>query len=188
MIADMPRGNEFSDMYDMDSLREQAGVLYERCLTEGTSDPLLRFIDEQLAQEPPRTQLLRDIADDLHQRLVSLQEQYFEARDRVLHLVKTRFDLDMSPLIVPKAEIYHQLPIDDLINAICAQRSLQAEDEGRLRRILKVSHGIAAQVFNDAVLTQDMHSYINDWLMALNTQSARRQGINDPFGPDKRIH
>ncbi len=187
MIADMPHGNDFSDMHDMDSLRDQALTLYERCLTEGLPDPLLRFADEQIALDPPRTQLLRDIADDLHRRLLSLHEQYFEARDRVLHIVKTRFDLDMTPLILPNPEIYHRLPIDDLINAICLQKSLTGEEEVRLRRILKVSHGIATQVFNDALLTEDLHSYIDDWLTALNTQSARRLSGNDSFA-NKRIH
>lgn len=175
MIADMPHGDDFPDSHDLESLRERAITLYERCLTEGTLAPLIHFVDDQIILDPPRTQLLRDVADDLHQRLVSLQEQYFEARDRVLYLVKTRFDLDMSSLILPKPEIYHLLPIDDLINAICLQKSLTGEEEVRLRRILKVSHEMARQVFNDAMLTQEMHSYINDWLMALNTQSARRQ-------------
>jgi len=187
VIAAMPHGNDFSDIHDIDSLREQALLLYERCLTESTPAPLVRFVDDQIIVDPPRTQLLRDVADDLHQRLVSLQEQYFEARDRVLHIVKTRFDLDMSSLISPTPEIYHRLPIDDLINTICLQKSLTSEEEGRLRRILKVSHGIATQVFNDAVLTQELHSYINDWLMALNTQSARRQAGNERRGRDGHI-
>jgi hypothetical protein len=93
----------------------------------------------------------------------------------------------MTPLILPNPAIYHRLPIDDLINAICLQKPLTGEDEVRLRRILKVSHGIAAQVFNDALLTEDLHNYINDWLTALNTQSARRLAGNDSF-PNKPIH
>ncbi|MCC6613973.1 MAG: hypothetical protein IT320_10875 [Anaerolineae bacterium] len=187
MIADMPPGNDFSDIHDIDSLRQQAITLYERCLTEDTLAPLIRFVDDQIIVNPPRTQLLRDVADDLHQRLVALQEQYFEARDRVLYLVRTRFDLDLSALISPSPETYHRLPIDELINTICLQKSLTAEEEGRLRRILKVSHGIATQVFNDALLTQELHSYINDWLTALNTQNARRQAGDDPLGKDKHI-
>jgi hypothetical protein len=187
VLADMPNHPRFSDLNNHDALLEQARELYERCLTEGVPDPLIRFIDELIAQDPPRTQVLRDIADDLHQRLITLREQYFEARDRVLYIVRLRFALDLTPLVAPKPEIYHRLPIDDLINSIMRQKPLTPEDAHRLRRILQVSHAIAAQVFNDAEMTEHMHVYINDWLIALNTRAARRPTGRDAYSPSERI-
>lgn len=185
MLADMPNRPGYSELNNHEALIEQGRELYERCLTEGRPEPLIQFIDEQIAQHPPRTQVLRDIADELHVRLIALREQYFEARDRVLHIIRVRFDLDLTPLVAPKPEIYHRLPIDDLINSIVQQKPLRAEDETRLRRILKVSHAIAAQVFHDAEMTEQMYVYISDWLMALNTRSARRpHGFDHPGTSD----
>jgi hypothetical protein len=177
----------YTDLNNYEALIEQGRELYERCLTEGRPQPLIEFIDEQISQRPPRTQVLRDIADDLHIRLIALREQYFEARDRVLHIVHTRFDLDLTPLIAPRPEIYHRLPIDDLINSIMQQKLLRPEDEARLRRILKVSHAIAAQVFHDAEMTDQMHGYIHDWLMALNTRVARGAHSDDASGTGERL-
>ena len=188
MLAELPSSAGYPELDNAEALMDEAHVLYERCLTQNTTEPLRRFIESQLAVQPPRIQLLREVADDLHQRLIVLREQYFEARDRLLYIIHQRFDLDMTPLIAPKPEIYHQLPMDELINAICLQKPLSPDDEARLRRILKVAHAIANQVFNDAQVTDQLHRMLEDWLTALNTQSARRAGTGPLSHPGERIH
>lgn len=164
------------DMNDSEALLAQGRDLYERCLQLGTPGLMLEFIEEQIAQQPPRTSVLRELCDELQQKLLALNETYFEARDRLLYIIRTRFALDLDPLVAPKPEVYHQLPIDDLINSIVQQKPLSAEDEYRLRRILKVSHVMSAQVYTDAAITQQIFSALDEWLRALATQNARRTG------------
>src|SRR5262245_38004075 len=79
-------------------LRLEAMDLFERCLTEGKPDCLQAFFEQQISQEPPRLQLLRDIAEDLHQRLLSLREYHFDVRDRVMRSLHDDFKVDITPL------------------------------------------------------------------------------------------
>jgi hypothetical protein len=172
MLSESPMSG-FRDLYDPEVLRAQGIDLYDRAITEGKPELLLTFIEEQLGYKPPRTNVLHDLAEHLQMRLMELREQYFEARDRVLYIVHNRFSVDLTPLLAPKPAIYHELPIDDLINSIVAQTPLRPEVESRLRRILKVSHAIAAQVYADMVLTDQLYSAIDDWLKALAAQNMR---------------
>jgi hypothetical protein len=174
-IGTTPMQN-FSELNDSEALLAQGRDLYERCIQLGNPALMLEFLEEQIAQEPPRTSVLRELCDELQQKLMALHETYFEARDRVLYVIRTRFALDLDPLIAPKPDVYHQLPIDDLITSIVQQKPLTLEDESRLRRILKVSHVMAAQVYNDAEITQQIVKPMDDWLRALATQNARRTG------------
>jgi hypothetical protein len=178
--------NTYPELNDSEALLAQGRDLYERCIQLGNATLMLQFIEEQIAQQPPRTSVMRELCDELGQKLLGLQEQYFESRDRVLYLIRTRFSLDLTPLVVPKPEVYHQLPIDDLITSIIRQKPLTHEEESRLRRILKVSHVMAAQVFNDAAITEQIWRALDEWLRALATQNARRTG--EYRAVDNRIH
>jgi hypothetical protein len=173
VLAESPMAG-FSDLFDPEVLRAQGIDLYDRAITEGKPQLLLEFIEEQLGYRPPRIAVLREVSEHLHQRLVMLRDQYFEARERVLYIIHKRFAIDLSPLYDVKLEAYHQVPIDDLINAIFEQQALRPETELRLRRILKISHAIAAQVYADIQLTEHIHTALNDWLAAIASQSARR--------------
>jgi hypothetical protein len=176
----------FPELYDTDALRSQAFDLYQRCLTDGTPTAMLQFVQEQIAHRPPRTTLMSEVVDHLSLRLQELREQYFEARDRLLYIVHKRYDVDLTPLLKTDPDVYHQLPIDDLISAILQQRPLRPDEETRLRRILKVSHAIAAQVYHDAEMTEQIRAFIHEWLMALTSQRARLQG-DDGRAPGERL-
>jgi hypothetical protein len=178
--------HNYPELNDSEALLAQGRDLYERCIQLGSAETMLKFIEEQIAQNPPRTSVLRELCDELRQKLLALHEQYFESRDRVLYIIRTRFALDLNPLLAPKPEVYHQLPIDELINGIVQQKPLDKEDETRLRRILKVSHVMAAQVYNDASITEQIHDAIDEWLRALATQNARRTGEHRAV--DNRLH
>jgi hypothetical protein len=164
----------FSDLFDPEVLCAQGIDLYDRAITEGKPELLLQFIEEQLGQRPPRVAILRELAEHLHQRLIALREQYFEARDRVLYIIHKRFDIDLSPFYAVSPDAYHQVPIDDLINAVFEQHPLRPDIQYSLRRILKVSHAIAAQVYRDMQLTEQMHGALQDWLAGIASLNARR--------------
>jgi hypothetical protein len=161
---------------DIQFLRQEAIDLYERALTDQDVAPMLQFLQKHLAQNPPPVQLFREMSDELHQRLIALREQYFETRNRLLHKIKLRYDVDLTPLVAPPPEMFLQLPIDEWANIICAQKPLDKDGEAKLRKLLKASHNISAQVFNDVQITETLHQYIVDWLMALGAENARATG------------
>ncbi len=57
-------------------LRFEAIETLEYCLTKGDSTVFLEFLESQVLSSPPRLELLRSIADELHLRLLRLREQH----------------------------------------------------------------------------------------------------------------
>jgi hypothetical protein len=157
-------------------LRSEAMELFERCLTEGKPDSLEAFVEQQLLQDPPHLQLLQDIAEDLHQRLLSLQEYHLDVRERVLRALRDDFKVDISPLPPANAlESYHLLPLDEAVDSIRQQnRRLSEQDMVLLHNMLEASLEMAAQLHGDIAMTEHLHKYIVDWLNGLHTLAARR--------------
>jgi hypothetical protein len=156
-------------------LRLEAMDLFERCLTEGKPDCLEAFVEQQIVQEPPRLQLLQDIAEDLHQRLLSMREYHFDVRDRVLRALRDDFKVDIVPHVPANAlESYHLIQLNEAVHAIRQQNpNLTDKDEGLLRNMLEASVEMAAQLHSDIAMTEHLHRYIVDWLGGLHVLAAR---------------
>jgi len=157
-------------------LRSEAMDLFERCLTEGKPDCLQSFIEQQILLEPPRLQLLRDVSEDLHQRLLSLREYHFDVRDRVMRALRDDFKVDITPLAPANAlESYHQLSLDNAVQTIRQQNpNLTDQDAVLLHNMLEASVEMAAQLHGDIAMTDHLHAYILDWLNGLNAMVVRR--------------
>jgi hypothetical protein len=94
-------GQKLFSLVESGHLRIEAMQLFEQCLTNGDASAMMTFIERQLVYEPPRLQLLREIADDLQQRLLSLREYHFDVRERVVSTLSESYDVDISPLTSP---------------------------------------------------------------------------------------
>lgn len=176
---------------EMNYLRLEAMDLFERCLTEGRPGFLETFVEQQISQEPPRLNLLREIAEDLHQRLLALRENHFDVRDRVLRTLRDDFKLDLSPMIpLHDLQSYHLLNLEDALGFLRAQQvSLTNQDETLLRQTLDSSLGMAAQLQRDVAMTENLYNYIMDWVMGLNATVARRYWEETRCNrTDDRIH
>src|SRR5574341_369616 len=140
---------------ELSYLRLEAMDLFERCLTEGKADYLEAFIEQQITQEPPRLQLLRDVAEDLHQRLLSLREYHFDVRDRVLRALRDDFQLDITPIAPANAlENYHLLRLDAMLDYVRQQNPrLSSSDEALVRNMLEASLEMASQLHGDMMMT-----------------------------------
>jgi len=160
---------------EMNYLRLEAMDLFERCLTEGQTLPLEVFVQQQIAQDPPRVELLREVAEDLHQRLLALREHHFDVRDRVLRLIRDEFKLDLSPLIPLRAlENFHLFDADEAVRFLGQQLALSPQEEATLRATLKASLDDAAQLHRDVMMTEKLYEYVMDWVMGLNATVTRR--------------
>ena len=157
-------------------LRLEAMDLFERCLTEGRPDCLQAFFEQQISQEPPRLQLLHDIAEDLHQRLLSLREYHFDVRDRVVRSLRDDFKVDITPLASANAlESYHLLSSSGTVDTIRHQNpNLTDQDGVLLHNMLEASVEMAAQLHGDIAMTEHLHTYLLDWLNGLGAMAVRR--------------
>lgn len=161
---------------ELSYLRSEAMDLFERCLTEGSPDSLIVFIEEQITQEPPRLDVLRDLAEDLHLRLLGLREYHFDVRERVLRTLQDDFHIDLSPLAPPNAmERYHLLELDLVMGFLRDQNPLLTrKEEYLLRKMIEASLEMAARLHQDVTMTQDLFYCVMDWLDGLSATIARR--------------
>lgn len=169
------------DILEYTQLRTKAIDLLDRCLTEGDEQPMIAFVDEQIAREPPRLDLLRELADDLQLRLLSLKEHRFDLRDRIVRLFQD-YGIDITEVAPPQAlDRYYQLKPGVLIACAAQQgRALEAQDVVLLTKAVEASLERAAQLTHDIQLTTRLHRYVVDWVRGLNVQAARRR-------PDERF-
>lgn len=165
-----------SAMAELNYLRLEAMDLFERCLTEGRPAFLEAFIEEQISQNPPRLDVLRDVAEDLHQRLLSLREYHFDVVERTAQTLSDDFGVTLkldahaspqggeSPLAPA-----HVLPLMRNLNP-----SLNSGDEALVRRMLEMSAETAAQLREDIHMAEALFMYISDWVDGLSATAARR--------------
>lgn len=176
---------------ELNYLRLEAMDLFERCLTEGKSTFLESFVERQISQEPPRVELLRDIAEELHQRLLTLRENHFDLRERTLRALHDTLRVDLSALVPLSAlDDYHRLPADDIINSVRRQYPRLTDAEAHIiRKTLDTSMGLAAELYHDVELTEQLYDYIMDWVMGLNAMLVRRAWTDILYTPlDDIIH
>lgn len=159
----------------MNSLRLEAMELFDRSLAEHKSYPLEGFIERQLAQEQPPLDLLSQVAEDVHQRLMTLRQNHFEVRDDVLKTLRVDFKVDLSPLVPPNTlENYHLLSLEDALCYLHLQNSgLSDDDRLVLKKMLQTSLDRATQLYHDVMMAEHLYDYLSDWLMGLHVLSVR---------------
>lgn len=175
-MLDYALSRDLMSLSEMNHLRLKAMRLFEDCLTNGDDQALVDFIESQLVQDPPQLHLLRDVADDLQQRLLSLREHHFDVRERVVRMLSESYDIDITPLAPPnKLETYHYLKLQD-VTAYIQQHS---EDVGgdeltMLEKMVSASIETAAQLQRDVKMAAHLHRLVVDWLEGISTVTARR--------------
>jgi hypothetical protein len=178
-------GRKLFSLAESSHLRIEAMQLFEQSLTNGDASVMIAFIERQLANDPPRIQLLREIADDLQQRLLSLREYHFDVRERVVSALSESYDVDISPL-APAALLdqYHLLALDDVCALIHETNPALSEDDiAILRKMIDASLHIAAQLHEDILITRDLYDLILDWLEGLSATMARQHWNSQSAAP-----
>ena len=169
-------GQKLFSLAESSHLRIEAMQLFEQSLTNGDASIMVGFIERQLANDPPRIQLLREIADDLQQRLLSLREYHFDVRERVVSTLSESYNIDISSL-APAAMLdeYHLLALDDIFAVIQeGNPALSDDDLAILRKMIDASLHIAAQLHDDIEITRELYDLILDWIEALSATIARQ--------------
>jgi hypothetical protein len=190
MLEQSPATGVFS-FAELNYLRMEAMDLFERCLTEGHPVIFEVFVEQQISQEPPRVELLREVAEDLHQRLLSLREHHFEVRNQVLRRLREDYSVDLSEFIPLSAlHTYHLINPDEALYFMRQQQStLSEQQEHVVRKTLDASIGMAAQLSRDVAMTEHLYEYVMDWVMGLHATQAQRFWADARFEKsNERIH
>lgn len=164
-------------MAELNYLRLEAMDLFERCLTDGRPERLEDFIDEQISRDPPFIELLHEIAEDLHQRLLGLREYHFDVLDRVGRILTNDFGIEVGPLdnYTGTFEHYREADLDTLIVQIRRRNeSLTDQDELLLHKMLDTSLQTVSQLRGDIIMTENLYLYVSDWADGLGTAIVRR--------------
>ena len=181
-------GRKLFSLAESSHLRIEAMQLFEQSLTNGDASVMVAFIERQLVNEPPRIQLLHEIADDLQQRLLSLREYHFDVRERVVSTLSESYEVDISPL-APAAMLdeYHHLALDDVLALIQKTNpTLSDNDIALLRKMIDASLQIAAQLHADILITRELYDLILDWLEALSATMARQHWNSQSAAPQNK--
>ncbi len=156
------------------TLRLEALDLFDRCLTERKPEYLEHFLERQIAQEMPPLELLSQVAEDVHQRLLTLKQRHFEVCDQVRWSLEHQYGI-VPALFVPTDLLeYPWGKLDDFLHAIgCKEVRLSEESRRSLSAELKEARDAAAQLRADVRLADYLYSYLMDWLLALHVVTAR---------------
>lgn len=169
---------------ELNQLRLEAMRLFEQGLTNGDSTALITFIESQLVHEPPRLQLLHELADDLQQRLLSLKAYHFDVRDRVVRTFSEQYQVDLTSIMPPDAlDHYHLLTVDRVLDYARAQADIADAEITLLRKMVDASLQMAAQLHSDVLITTQLHKLVLDWLEGMNATIARRYWTSYQSGP-----
>ena len=184
-------GFELFAFAELNHLRMEAMDLFEQSLTNGDEAPFVEFVEEQIAHDPPRLQLLRDLSDDLQQRLMSLREYQSDVRERIVHTIRESYQVDIS-VLAPRAshEQYAGLSTDAVLRYVRAQNpEMVKQDSALLYKMVEASVRMAGQLTSDIEMTTRLQLLVEDWIEGINAIIARDHWyIQSPFAFDQHHH
>ena len=190
-MRESPELTDYLASLESNPIRLEAMSLFEQCLSDGAAKAFEAFVEEQVYHEPPEIELLRDVAEDLHQRLLALREHHFDIRDQALRRLQDDYLVDLTPLTPPDAlDRYHLLDAEAAVTFFRQKHQISGEgDELRLRRLLEASTTMAGQLYNDVLMTEYLYDFVTDWVMGLCALVARQGWGAIPIGTrdDERI-
>jgi hypothetical protein len=169
---------------ELNALRLEALDLLDRCLTEQTTGWMEAFIEQNITRNPPPVQLLSEVAEDVHFRLLGLQQFHFDLREQAIRTLREDHGLDLHLLLPPGTlDDYHRLDADQIVRELCMRRYLKPEDATSVRDVLRASVDNAQRVYHELRLTEHLYGYVMDWLNGLRILTAQHFWV----GPGRTV-
>lgn len=180
-MLDQRTALELFALVEYNSLRAEAMDLFERCLMEGTPQFLEHFVQQQLIADPPRLDLLLNVAEDVHQRLMTLRESLFDVRNQLLARLLDEYGVDISHFAPANSvEDFHRLQPHDLLGFIAYQYpDLSPAEVLTLERLFRTVLLTAAQLYGDIVMSRLLLNFILDWADSVSMSSIRHVWRNN---------
>lgn len=176
MLEDLS-SHAFLTLSDVAHLRLEALQMFEQGLASHDVSDLMRFIERQIAQDPPQMTLLRELAADLEERLALLHTYRLDVREQVVRLLAEGYAADITPLAPIEAiEQYHTLRAADIMSQVRAAGGEAIVDEPLLSRVVETSLRKATELHRKIELAQQVFRLLADWLDGISATTARRYG------------
>lgn len=174
-MLDQHLAQELYDLAEFNSLRAEALALFERCLSERTPLLLEQFVQQQLLADPPQLDLLLQVAADVHQHLIILQESRFDVRNWLLARLLADHAVDLSELLPPNAlEEFHRLHIQVALAYIVRRYPhFNSSAFASMGRTIHTALLTAAQLQGDILMTRRLLAYILEWVDSVSLSSIR---------------
>jgi hypothetical protein len=148
----------------------EAIELLERCMAERSPALFEAFMQRQMLNSPAAIDTLLDLAESVHQHMISLQESLFDIRATMLNRLKDHFQIDASPLIpIELIEEYHALELDEALAFVTIRYNHLTDSQ-----LISVCHTMhnavsrAGQITQSLLLVRHILEYIFDWSEALS--------------------
>jgi hypothetical protein len=162
------------------TLRLEALDLFDRSLSERKPEYFEHFVQRQVVQQPPPLELLSQLAEDVHQRLLKLRQRHFDARDDVRRALLHQYGFDVTPFLPADPVEYHRLDLDETLAFFSRQQPYLNEDSHRsVQVLLQDALASAVEQYAEMALTESLYTYVMDWLMALHLVSVRGAWADD---------
>lgn len=142
-------------------LRFEAIETLEYCLTKGDGTAFLEFLESQVLSSPPRLELLRNIADELHLRLLRLREQQLDMGEQISAAL-----LEHSSDVPPQNLSPYPERGEPLV-------SFSTEEFPPLSKAIRSLLDVAHQLAADIQIAEDLYQTVMDWWIALSISASR---------------
>jgi hypothetical protein len=145
--------------------------LLERCLAERSPALLEAFMQRQMLTNPVASiEVFQDLAENVHQHMIALQESLFDIRTGMLSTLKNHFQIELTPLVpLDLIEEYHTLDLDEALAFVTSRYPYLTDTD-----LVSVCHTLhnavarARQIMQSIVLVRQILEYIFDWSEALS--------------------
>lgn len=160
---------------DEDPLVMEAFDLLSRCLEQSDPKPIMAFIENLLADEPPALEVLRRLNGDLQQRTLVLRTKLYNVRDKLVSTLTSEYVVDVTPFMPAESlDLLHLVKVDQIVAfAQAVNQHLNATELGTLRDMLMSAVETAAGFQREVEITQSLQTFILDWLDALSAVASR---------------
>ncbi len=180
MMQREPDDNGLFSLATFQMQRLEALDLFDRSLAERSPEYLERFVQRQVARDLPPLELLSQVAEDVHQRLLRLRQRHFDSRDNMRQVLLHQYGFDVTPFLPSDPVDYHRLNLEEAVAFFCRQQVHLNDDVcGSLSVLLQETQASAAELYAQLMLAEGLYSYIMDWLMALHMVTVRGAWTND---------
>lgn len=171
---------------DYHALRMEATLILERCLSEEDSGLFERFIEAQIAQEIPPVALMRELADDLNQRVQSCRQRLFDLRENMSRDLKKLTGIDLNSFYTAQDLEYWLLQLMVGCYPQVESRIATAPVECKLEvfDLMTRTQETATSVVRQQAMFEHLYDALMDWTLALGAVSVRtawQAALNDHF-------
>lgn len=165
---------------DFNAQRMEALYLFDYAVSAGKDEGFQAFIERCVLQEPPPIELLREIAEDVRSRVISLRHAQFEAREQLVAALRDELPSEAAALL-PLLDHQPDELMPSTLRTLLGTRGVFPAHKGALPRTtaaLELYEHLRYRV----QMSEHLNKYVADWVNGIGILAAR-SARHWSFGP-----